>query len=196
MSRRLADTNPWAFGAIGIAAFATACVTSSPIRSAGASMRVGLPPPYESNDARGEAISGPPRIIEAPPMSCVPFARARSGINVMGDAHRWWAAASAAGYRGASRPEPGGVIVIRIGENGSRGHVAFVKRVASKREIYVDHANWHGRNEVAVDVPVIDVSPDNDWSQVRVFWVDSGQMGARVYTAEGFIGPSGHRPGA
>jgi hypothetical protein len=186
--------NPWTLGVIGVAAFATACVTSTPMRNGG--MRVGIPGPYAAQDGRGEALSGPPRVIPAPPMSCVPFARARSGINVQGDAHLWWNAAAAAGYHGSSRPEPGGVIVIRIGQSGERGHVAFVKRVSASREIYVDHANWHGRNEVAVDVPIIDVSPNNDWSQVRVFWVDSGQMGARTYSVEGFIGPPGRIPGA
>jgi hypothetical protein len=87
-------------------------------------------------------------------------------------------------------------MVLRVSPEGARGHVAFVKRVASRREIYVDHANWHGREEVAVDIPVVDVSPNNDWSEVRVFWVDSGQMGARTYSVEGFIRPRGGVPGA
>lgn len=183
---------PWTLGAIGVAAFATACVTSSPVRNS-SSARMGIPHGFES---RGEALTGPPRLISAPPMSCVPFARSRSGINISGDAHLWWAAAPVAGYRESTHPAPGAVIVIRIGENGNRGHVAYVKRVQSSREIYVDHANWHGRNEVAVDVPVIDVSPNNDWSQVKVFWVDSGQMGARTYAVEGFIAPPSRAPGA
>ena len=84
-------------------------------------------------------------------------------------------------------PVPGAVMALRIA--GDRGHVAFVKSIAGPREIIIDHANWHGRGEVAVDVPVIDVSPANDWSQVRVFWVESGQMGARTYPVEGFILP-------
>jgi hypothetical protein len=165
----------------------------------GPSYRAAMPRPFHiiQADAHGEAITGPPRIIPAPPMECVPFARLRSGIEVWGDAHLWWQAASAAGYVETSQPVAGDVIVIRIGEAGNRGHVAYVKRVASSREIYVDHANWHGRQEVAVDVPVIDVSPNNDWSQVRVFWVDSGQMGARTYSAEGFIrGHGTFTPGA
>jgi hypothetical protein len=195
MSKAGIRINPWTFGAIGVAAFATACVTSTPMRH-GSGVRVGIPGPYVEQDGKGEALSGPPRIIPAPPMSCVPFARARSGINVQGDAHMWWSAAADAGYRETSRPEVGGVIVIRIGDNGDRGHVAYVKRIGNSREIYVDHANWHGRNEVAVDIPIIDVSPNNDWSEVKVFWVDSGQMGARSYSVEGFIEPPGRIPGA
>jgi CHAP domain len=145
-------------------------------------------------DQYGEAITGPPRIVEAPPMECVPFARLRSGINLWGDAYLWWQAASEAGYTERNTPAMGDILALRVGTEGNRGHLAYVKRVVGPREIFVDHANWHGRQEVAVDVPVIDVSPNNDWSEVQVFWVDSGQMGARTYTADGFIAP--HTPGA
>jgi hypothetical protein len=40
-----------------------------------------------------------------------------------------------------------------------------------------------------VGVPVRDVSPDNNWSEVNVWWLDSNQWGAKVYTVEGFIYP-------
>jgi hypothetical protein len=177
-------------GVVALAAFATACVSTAPYKSAGPMS------PYRAFDSYGEPITGPPRIIPAPPMSCVPFARLRSGVNIQGDANVWWREASAEGYRETKSPAPGDVLVIEVGAEGERGHVAFVKRVVSPREIYVDHANWHGRAEVAVDIPVIDVSPNNDWSQVRVFWVDSGQMGARTYSVEGFIEPRRRLAGA
>lgn len=173
-----------------IALMAAACASVGPV--SGPFYRVQTFPA----DANGEAITGPPRIVLAPPMECVPFARIRSGIAVWGDAYQWWQAASEAGYAESRQPAPGDVLVLRVGTEGTRGHLAYVKRVASSREIFVDHANWHGRQEVAVDVPVIDVSENNDWSAVRVFWVDSGEMGARIYSAEGFIAPSGARPGA
>lgn len=174
-----------------LALIASACAS-------GPSYRTSIPGPFHilPADLHGEAITGPPRIISAPAMQCVPFARLRSGIEVWGDAHLWWQAAAAAGYVETNQPSPGDVIVIRIGEAGDRGHVAYVKRVSSSREIYVDHANWHGRQEVAVDIPIIDVSPNNDWSEVRVFWVDSGLMGARTYSVEGFVRGHGALPGA
>jgi hypothetical protein len=183
----------WGVGGVGIVALAalvTACVSTGPISNAP------YQGPYQPSGPRGEALTGEPRIIPAPPMSCVPFARSRSNINILGDANTWWPQASSLGYGTSNRPDPGDVMVLRVSPEGTRGHVAFVKRVASRREIFVDHANWHGREEVAVDIPVIDVSPNNDWSEVRVFWVDSGKMGARSYPVEGFIQPRGGRPGA
>jgi hypothetical protein len=36
---------------------------------------------------------------------------------------------------------------------------------------------------------VIDVSPRNDWSLVRVWWPPAGAMGATDYPAYGFIRP-------
>jgi len=34
---------------------------------------------------------------------------------------------------------------------------------------------------------VLDVSPNNDWSAVRVWDMASGQFGARIYTIKGFL---------
>lgn len=119
-------------------------------------------------------------------MQCVPFARSLSGVEIYGDAHTWMAKAHAR-YPVLAQPRPGSVMVLRIAANGSRGHVAFVRQVLSPRMIIVDHANWHGREEVALDIPVQDVSPDNDWSQVKVWWVYSDAWGAKTYKVEGFI---------
>jgi hypothetical protein len=174
-----------------IALLAAACASTGPSQVAG-----GYRPQTFPADTYGEAIIGPPRIVDGPPMECVPFARVRSGIEVFGDAYLWWQTAASAGYRESSVPQAGDVLALRIGTEGNRGHLAYVKRVVSSREIYVDHANWHGRRELAVDVPVIDVSENNDWSAVRVFWVDTGQMGARTYAADGFISPNRPGPGA
>jgi hypothetical protein len=53
-----------------------------------------------------------------------------------------------------------------------------VTSVVSRRQIMVTQANWvhhHiGRND-----PVVDVSPGNDWSEVRVCWDPIGQLGSR-----------------
>jgi hypothetical protein len=58
----------------------------------------------------------------------------------------------------------------------------------------VTQANWvHHR--VTEDQLVLDVSPDGDWSRVRVWWPPANQMGTTEYDIFGFIRPehpSGH----
>ena len=72
------------------------------------------------------------------------------------------------------------------------GHVSVVTRVVSARVVLVDHANWapargEGRGKVARAVPVLDVSPNNDWSQVRVWYRPAALYGNRVYNTQGFV---------
>lgn len=150
--------------------------------------------------ARGPAAAAPharlPDFSEGAPaiadrsagLQCVPFARVHSGIEIYGDAHTWWTQA-AGRYPRSSQPAPGSVLVIRGFNTASRGHVAVVRRVESSRLLFVDHANWLNAGEVSVRVPVIDVSPGNDWSQIRVWHVPGGHWGGRIYEAEGFIHP-------
>jgi surface antigen len=116
----------------------------------------------------------------------VPFAREVSGIGIFGDANTWWRKAEGA-YPRSRTPSVGGVVVIRTYDNNSRGHVAVVTQILSDRLILVDHANWHGRQEVAVNVPVRDVSEQNDWSLVNVWWLDTNAWGAKDYLVDGFI---------
>ena len=40
-----------------------------------------------------------------------------------------------------------------------------------------------------VNTPVIDVSPDNDWTQVRVWNTRDGHLGVTTYPVQGFILP-------
>lgn len=70
-----------------------------------------------------------------------------------------------------------------------RGHLTLVTRIISAREIRVDHANWLNDGNVYLNSPVIDVSPGNDWSQVRVFNNRDGHLGGRTYHVRGFIAP-------
>jgi hypothetical protein len=65
---------------------------------------------------------------------------------------------------------------------------AVVSSVISERTILVTQANWVA-HRVTEDMPVMDVSPANDWSAVRVWWPPSGQMGSRHYPTWGFILP-------
>ncbi|MCO6418044.1 CHAP domain-containing protein [Siccirubricoccus sp. KC 17139] len=121
--------------------------------------------------------------------SCVPYARHRSGIPLRGDAWQWWEAA-AGQYRREHRPLPGSVLVLMRTRRLPQGHLSVVSRVISAREIRVDHANWASgaaKGRVAVDQPVLDVSPENDWSLVRVWYPRVNDFGASRYPAYGFI---------
>lgn len=133
--------------------------------------------------------SAPPHIVaDAPPSQCAPYARLLSGIEIYGDANTWWTQAEGR-YPRSSAPAPGSVLVLRGYNDPSRGHVAVVTAVLGPRLIKVDQANWLNQGEVSVAVPVADVSPANDWSEVRVWYIPAEQWGARIYAAEGFIHP-------
>jgi hypothetical protein len=121
-------------------------------------------------------------------ISCVPFARSDSGIEVSGNAWQWWDNASGVYARG-SVPEAGSVLTFRSNGRMRLGHVAVVSRVVNPREIEIDHANWWGpgmRGGVARNMPVVDVSENNDWTAVRVGLGESGEFGS-VYPTYGFI---------
>jgi len=128
-----------------------------------------------------------PRVLqEAEPLQCVPYARDHSRVRLWGDAYTWWG--QARGRFGRSHePEPGSIMVIRGYDDDERGHLAIVRRVLNDREIVVDHANWLNGGEVSLDNPVMDVSGDNDWSEVRVWYTPGGHYGGRVYQVQGFI---------
>lgn len=121
-------------------------------------------------------------------MSCVPFARSDSGIDVAGNAWQWWDNAAGLYSRG-SVPEAGSVLTFRPNGRMRLGHVAVVSRVINRREVEVEHANWWGPGMyggVAHNVPVVDVSEANDWTAVRVGLSESGKFGS-VYPTYGFI---------
>jgi hypothetical protein len=122
-------------------------------------------------------------------ISCVPFARIASGIELKGNAANWWDAAAGVYARGQT-PEGGSVLNFRATGGMRLGHVAVVTRVVNAREIEIDHANWWGpgasKGGVSRGIPVIDVSENNDWSEVRVGLGHTGQFGS-VYPTYGFI---------
>ncbi len=122
-------------------------------------------------------------------ISCVPFARAATGMAVKGNAHAWWASAAGTYERGF-RPEAGSVLTFRSTQRMRLGHVSVVARVIDSRTVEVDHANWTGpgglgKGRVTRGVPVIDVSERNDWSAVQV-GLPGGGFGS-VYPTYGFI---------
>jgi surface antigen len=125
------------------------------------------------------------------PVSCVPYARARSGIQLQGDAWTWWDTA-AGRYDRSTTPRPGSVLVINRTSRMRDGHVAVVTRVVSRREIRVDHANWASgaaKGRIATDQRVVDVSPANDWSVVRVWYPRINDLGTTGYPVRGFVHP-------
>lgn len=121
---------------------------------------------------------------------CVPFARAASGIQIFGDAWTWWDKAEGR-YRRGDRPQRGAVIVFERSGRLPLGHVAVVSEVVESRVIMITHANWSRlngqRGHVEQDVTLTDVSPGNDWSQVRVWFGTSRAMGSTIYPVYGFI---------
>jgi hypothetical protein len=121
-------------------------------------------------------------------ISCVPYAREVSGIEVAGNAWQWWDNAQGRYARG-NVPEAGSVLNFRANGRMRLGHVAVVTRVVNAREIMVDHANWPGgggRGGVSHDVAVVDVSEANNWSAVRVELGRGGEFGS-IYPTYGFI---------
>jgi hypothetical protein len=145
-----------------------------------------MPPPVLARPPVDTAPTSPRFVNHWPPLQCVPFARQVSGINIFGNAKTWWSQAEGA-YPRSRLPSVGTVIVIRTFDDNSRGHVAVVARIVSDTEIWVDHANWHGREEVAVNIPVRDVSANKDWSLVNVWWLDTNAWGKKDYRVDGFI---------
>jgi surface antigen len=122
-------------------------------------------------------------------ISCVPFARAATGIALKGNAANWWDAAAGVYERG-SRPENGSILNFRATGHMRLGHVAVVTNVLGDREVEIDHANWWGpgagKGGVSRGIRVQDVSPNNDWSAVRVALGHSDEFGS-VYPTYGFI---------
>jgi surface antigen len=120
-----------------------------------------------------------------PVVQCVPFARAVSGIALKGNAAVWWDQAAGIYARGHT-PEVGSILNFRASRAMPLGHVAVVTRVVNSREIEVEHAHWAGSG-IKRDVLVIDVSPNGDWSAVRVALSRNGPLGNSVYPTYGFI---------
>lgn len=130
---------------------------------------------------------------ELPPyLECVPYARSYSGIQIYGDAWTWWDKADGIYQRG-NRPQVGAVLAFVPHGNMRLGHVAAVSRVIDNRSVLISHSNWSPingqRGQVERDVRAIDVSPANDWSQVRVWYAPLGDLGTTAWPTRGFIYP-------
>ena len=134
-----------------------------------------------------------------PYLQCVPYARQISGIRIFGDAHTWWDQAEGHYARGRS-PRVGAVMAFSPHGNMRLGHVAAVSRIIDSRTVLLRHANWSEidgrRGQIEDNVRAIDVSPDNDWSEVRVWYAPIAGIGTTRWPVRGFIynQPPGFQP--
>jgi surface antigen len=117
-------------------------------------------------------------------LQCVPYAREISHISLSGNAYLWWAEASGRYARG-NAPAQGAVLNFRSIGRMPLGHVAVVTGLVDSRTIIITQANWV-RGTITNDVTVQDVSPNNDWTLVKVELGDSSTWGA-PYPTYGFI---------
>ncbi|CAN5435590.1 hypothetical protein BH11PSE5_BH11PSE5_01790 [soil metagenome] len=122
-------------------------------------------------------------------LQCAPYARQISGIQLFGRAADWWQQAEGQYDRG-QQPRVGAVLSFSSSRSMPAGHVAMVSRVVSEREVLLTHANWSYRGGIEHDVRAVDVSPNNDWSDVKVWYGPIGNLGKRSNAARGFIYPS------
>lgn len=134
-----------------------------------------------------------PAVAAAPDyLQCVPYARQRSGIQIYGDARTWWNQAEGRYERGHT-PREGAVMAFEPHGNMRLGHVAAVTRVIDSRTVLLSHANWSPingrRGQVEDNVQAVDVSPANDWSQVRVWYQPIDGLGTTAWPVHGFIYP-------
>jgi len=123
-------------------------------------------------------------------LQCVPYAREFSGIGIYGDAHSWWDQAKGRYKRGRS-PKIGAVMAFRPHRNMKLGHVAAVSKVINRRTILLSHSNWSPingrRGQIEHNVRAVDVSPNNDWSAVRVWYHPLQALGKTAWPVAGFI---------
>jgi hypothetical protein len=119
-------------------------------------------------------------------LQCAPYARAQSGIDIYGNAGTWWDQA-AGRYRRGAEPEVGAVLAFRPSRAMPVGHVAVVAEVVDDRHIYLNHANWSGPGRIERRALAEDVSPNGDWSEVRVWYAPQRSLGLRANPTAGFI---------
>jgi surface antigen len=129
-------------------------------------------------------------------LQCVPYARAESGIAIRGNAGTWWSQA-AGHYRRGGEPQVGAVLAFQPTRAMPIGHVAVVAAVVDSRHILLNHANWSTRGQIERGVLAEDVSPNGDWSNVRVWYAPQRSLGLRANPTFGFIyrdGPTDAAP--
>jgi surface antigen len=130
---------------------------------------------------------------QPPYLQCVPYARQVTGVQIYGDALTWWGQAEGRYARG-HEPKVGAVMAFRPGGGSRLGHVAAVSKIIDSRTVLISHANWSRPGEIERNVRAVDVSEDNDWSAVRVWYDPIKAMGGHHWALAGFI--YNRKPGA
>jgi len=143
-------------------------------------------------------LCGTPTLARAELLNCVQFVKRISPVALHGDAYEWWDAADGHYGRG-KQPLAGSVMVFAKSHQLPHGHVAVVQEQLDSRTLLIDHANWSRfaghRGKVERAVRVIDVSSQNDWSTVRVWYHSLADVGQTVYALRGFVYPAGSHKG-
>ncbi|WP_299626275.1 CHAP domain-containing protein [Pelagibius sp.] len=121
-------------------------------------------------------------------LECVPYTRRLSGFSIRGDAWTWWAKATGRYERGQT-PQAGAVMVLSKTRRLRYGHLAYVVDVLNEREVLVHQANWLNRGRIHRYTPVRDISKNNDWSVVQVWYTPGRRYGSGRYPIYGFIYP-------
>lgn len=138
----------------------------------------------------GLLTSGQP--AQATPVNCVQFVERTTQMALRGNAWQWWESAANFYARGR-QPWPGAVMVFDKSRRLRFGHLAIVTSQIDRRTVLVDHANWSPvggrRGTIEQGVRIVDVSLANDWSQVRVWYGPSSDIGQTVYAVHGFVYP-------
>lgn len=153
--------------------------------------------PAKAQKASAEKSIAQTKTARSPGMNCVQYVRSVSDVELSGDGWMWWDRAGGRYERGAT-PQPGAVMVFKRTKQMVHGHIAIVSELVDERTIRINHANWAPRGglrgRVETDVTVQDISDNNDWSAVRV-WYEKADNFGRPYPVAGFVySPSGGVP--
>lgn len=119
-------------------------------------------------------------------LQCAPYARAESGIDIYGNAGTWWDQAAGRYDRGLE-PRVGAVLAFQPTRAMPIGHVAVVAEIVDDRHVLLNHANWSGPGRIERRALAQDVSPNGDWSMVRVWYAPQRSLGLRANPTFGFI---------
>lgn len=108
-----------------------------------------------------------------------------------GNAKTWWTQTDKVTQQ--QTPSVGSVLVFP-GPNVAYGHVAYVTKLVSSKEILVNHANWNrdtGKADGTIwtNVRVQDVSEKGNWTKVKIEYGNKGAFGSTPFATYGFVVP-------
>ncbi len=158
-----------------------------------AALCVAVPPVAATGIVETRDVSGGGSVKLPPYLQCVPYARQVTGVRIYGDAYTWWDQAEGR-YKRGFVPKVGAVMALLPHGGSHLGHVAAVSRIVDARTILIRHANWSPiggrRGQIEDNVRAVDVSADNDWSEVRIWFAPIGDLGGSHWPVQGFIYPN------